>query len=122
MKTYADAAREAHAALIARSAGEWDSPALTRLGPLFTRESDDILRIKRMFLDDCGFTISARDPEINRKYPGRFMVCECYDEKTGQTDDGSDGPWTLVGDDLDSLIEEAFDFFADCYPIAQAPA
>lgn len=43
------------------------------------------------------------------------MVAEGYEDSELPTDDGSNGPWCIVGDDLNSLIAEAFDFAADVY-------
>ena len=46
------------------------------------------------------------------------MVLECPEDKTGPTDDGAEGPWCIVGDDLPALIQEAFDVFVTEYPDA----
>lgn len=64
----------------------------------------------RQFLTDCGFIVGQRDSRLNRKYPGLFMACEPFEESEVPTDDGSNGPWCIVGDDLDELIAEAYAF------------
>lgn len=62
-----------------------------------------------------GFAVGKRDPRLNTRYPGAFMVCEVSDEEelTSQYDlpttDGSNGLWCVVGDDLAHLVDEAMD-------------
>lgn len=63
---------------------------------------------KLAFLKARGFHVGARDPRLNRNYPGAFMVAEPYDESETPTDDGSNGPWCIVGDDLVALVAEAY--------------
>lgn len=58
-----------------------------------------------------GFTIGQRDPRVNTKYDGDYMVIEPYTILQLPTEDASNGPWCIVGDSLDSLIIEAFTFF-----------
>jgi hypothetical protein len=62
-------------------------------------------------LESGGFIIGARDPRLNSNFPGRYMVAEPHDESELPTKDGSNGPWCVVGDDLDELITQAADFF-----------
>lgn len=64
-------------------------------------------------LEAMGFIVGPRDPHLNRKYPGGFMVVESHEESELPTDDGSNGPWCIVGDDLDELVEEAYRVWAD---------
>lgn len=63
---------------------------------------------KAKYLRRMGFIVGPREPRLNRKYPGGFMVVEHYDESELPTDDGSNGPWCIVGDDLAALVEQAF--------------
>lgn len=65
-------------------------------------------------LRKLGFIVGPRDPRLNRKYPGKFMVVESHDESELPTDDGSNGPWCIVGDDLDALVQQAYDVWYDC--------
>lgn len=61
-------------------------------------------------LRSLGWVVGDRDPKMNSKFDGAYMVVE--DEYTpdypGQAD-GSDGDgiWCLVGDDLSALVDEA---------------
>ncbi len=57
-----------------------------------------------------GFTIGQRDRRLNRNYAGNFMVVEAYTEDQLPTKDGRNGPWCVVGDDLEVLVDNAFDF------------
>lgn len=61
-------------------------------------------------LKEHGFTVWDRDPRLNRNYPGRFMVVEAHDESELPTDDGRNGPWCIVGDDLTVLVDQGYDF------------
>lgn len=63
----------------------------------------------RKFLESYGWTAGARDPRLNTNYPGKFMVVEPHEEDELPTEDGSNGPWCVVGDDLDDLIRRAYD-------------
>lgn len=64
---------------------------------------------KRAWLKRRGFVVGERDPRLNTDYPGAFMVAEAFEPDEVPTRDGSNGPWCIVGDDLDSLISEAFE-------------
>ena len=69
---------------------------------------------KRAYLDALGFKIGERDPRgINTNYPGCYMVAEEYEDSDLPTEDGSNGPWCIVGDDLDAMIAEAFNVWFD---------
>lgn len=57
-----------------------------------------------------GFTVGPRDPRLNRKYPGAYMVVEEHEESELPTDDGSNGPWCVVGDDLPALVDQGIMF------------
>lgn len=70
---------------------------------------------KREDLERWGFTVGERDPRLNRAFVGRFMVVESHEESELPTDDGRDGPWCVVGDNLDALIERAWYVWADEY-------
>ena len=67
------------------------------------------------WLRDHGWFVGDRDPRLNTKYPGKFMVTENdFEDYELPTEDGSNGPWCIVGDNLDALTKEAFDVhFAD---------
>ena len=56
-----------------------------------------------------GFVIGARDERINTDYAGKFMVAEAYGESELPTQNACQGPWAIVGDDLDALIQEAYE-------------
>ena len=64
---------------------------------------------KRSELEKAGFVVGKRDPRINTDYPGRFMVVEEHEESDLPTRDGSNGPWCIVGNDLNKLVEDAYD-------------
>lgn len=74
----------------------------------------DIETMRRK-LEENGFTIGKRDPRLNTDYAGRYMVVEEHDEYELPTRDGSNGPWCIVGDDLDELIREAYENFLAAY-------
>ena len=57
-----------------------------------------------------GFTIGQRDPRINSNYPGQFMVVEPYEESQLPTQDGRNGPWCVVGDNLSTLVCQGFEY------------
>lgn len=67
------------------------------------------------FLCAQGFIVGARDPRINTDYEGAFMVVEYHDENELPTKDGSNGPWAVVGNDLDYLIREAYNVWRPEY-------
>ena len=58
-----------------------------------------------------GWTVGERDPRVNTNYPGRFMAIEPHEDSELPTEDGRNGPWAIVGDDLDELTRKAYDFF-----------
>lgn len=74
---------------------------------------DTSIKEKKQWLVLHGFIATARDERFNRSCPGKFMVC---DEEllrlAHPTDNGGDG-YCIVGDDLDSLIVEAFKFWTN---------
>lgn len=56
---------------------------------------------------DHGFYVGDRNPDRNKDFPGKYMVAEEYD--IGRpTNDASTGGFCIVGDDLDTLIGNAF--------------
>jgi len=63
----------------------------------------------REVLEDYGFVIGERDPRLSTDYSGKYMVAESYDEDELPTRDGSNGPWCVVGDNLDELIKDAYE-------------
>lgn len=55
-------------------------------------------------LKAAGLIVGGRDPNMNRAFEGRFMVCEPLNPGDPYpTDDASDGRFCLVGDDLEAL-------------------
>lgn len=63
----------------------------------------------------AGFTVGDRDHRLNTSFPGKFMVVEPYDEDELPTKDGRNGPWCLVGDDIQVLVAEGYDWFVQAY-------
>jgi hypothetical protein len=78
------------------------------MGTYFTPITDNSPAGMKAALLDMGFIIGDRNPRINTNYPGKFMVAESHEPSELPTKDGSNGPWCIVGDDLDKLIEEAY--------------
>jgi hypothetical protein len=68
-----------------------------------------ILESKKTLLREYGWFFGQRDPRLNTDYPGEYMVSEPFDVSELPTKDGRDGPWCIVGDDLDDLILRAAD-------------
>lgn len=66
---------------------------------------------RKKYLESLGFIIGKREPRLNTDYNGNFMVSQPYEESDLPTKDGSQGPWCIVGDDLESLIDEAYQTF-----------
>lgn len=65
---------------------------------------------KTAFLQSYGFEVGDRNSQLNRNYSGKFMVSEPYETSELPTEDGANGPWCIVGNDLDTLIDEGYDF------------
>lgn len=60
-----------------------------------------------------GFAIGMREPKLNTDHKGVFMIVEHLEEWDGvPTANGANGPWCIVGDDLEALITEAHAFGA----------
>lgn len=107
---------ETFEALEALRAGIWDNPSLMKFGPLMPSKKENSTELKRRWLANAlGFKIGDRDPQLNRNHAGRFMVLETPDDVIEPTNNGANGPWCIVGDDLDALIRKAFTVFADIY-------
>ena len=70
---------------------------------------------RRAALEAWGFTVGDRDPRLNTAFKGTKMVVESHEERELPTTCGSDGPWCIVGDDLDALIDQAYEAWADQY-------
>lgn len=62
-------------------------------------------------LRSAGFTVGERNPQVNRAFAGRFMVIEDHEGGELPTDDGRNGPWAIVGDNLNALVQQAYDAF-----------
>lgn len=62
---------------------------------------------KASALQRAGFVVGGRDHNLNRRFPGAFMVAEPYPEGT-ISDDAGNGPWCIVGDNLAELVAEAY--------------
>lgn len=58
------------------------------------------------YLRTHGLYLAERDPLINMLHKGAWQVAEHYAPGT-KTEDASDGPWAVVGDDKDQLVAEA---------------
>jgi len=71
----------------------------------------DTLQTMRATLERHGFIVGEREPRINTLHPGAFMVAEAFEDSELPTLDGRNGPWAIVGDNLESLIRQAFDAF-----------
>ena len=71
-------------------------------------------------LESYGFTVGERDPRLNTDYEGAFMVVEASYHDIGDyelpTANGANGPWCVVGDDLDELVETAYDYLVGLEP------
>ena len=106
--------KEALEAIDARLSGEWDNPSLVAFGPLMPDEADDIEAIKKRCLEDYGFIVGPRDPRLNMRFPGKFMVVESHEESELPTEDGRNGPFCVVGDYLGPLIDQGFMFLVSC--------
>ena len=76
--------------------------------------------LERDALERSGFVIGARDARLNRNYRGAFMVAEPYTDEDTPTNDGSNGPFCIVGDNLSALIHEAFAIHEDVLPLSEA--
>jgi hypothetical protein len=69
---------------------------------------------KRTYLETLGYVIGDRDPRLNTNFIGAYMIVDDdYKDYKLPTRDGSNGPWCIVGDDLDELIEHAFTVWFD---------
>lgn len=68
---------------------------------------------KVAFLQSRGFTVGERDPRLNTAFKGAFMVVESHEESELPTEDGRNGPWCIVGDNLDELVDRAYDNWAE---------
>lgn len=55
-----------------------------------------------------GFHVGERDPTRNASFEGQYMVAD-LDSAPGP--DASSGGYCIVGDDLDALVNEAFQHF-----------
>ncbi|MBC8719260.1 Lar family restriction alleviation protein [Ochrobactrum sp. Marseille-Q0166] len=68
---------------------------------------------KKAFLENRGWTVGKRNPQLNTDHPGKFMCVEPFDVSELPTKDGANGPWCVVGDDLNVLVAEAFCFVTE---------
>jgi hypothetical protein len=68
---------------------------------------------KAQWLREHGYVIVERDPRLNTNYAGRYMVTEAdFEQDELPTEDASNGPFCVVGDNLVALVEEAFEAVA----------
>lgn len=65
-------------------------------------------------LREHGFVVGERDPRLNTNFAGAFMVAEAHEESELPTQDGRNGPWCVVGDDLPTLVEMGYAFLESC--------
>ncbi|KKL89013.1 hypothetical protein LCGC14_1918870 [marine sediment metagenome] len=77
---------------------------------------------KVMFLLSYGWTVGQRNPQLNTNYPGSYMAVEPFEDDELPTLDGGDGPWCIVGDDLDALINEAYEFLVSFIDPSPTPS
>ena len=68
-------------------------------------------------LREWGFVVGKRDPRINTRFEGSFMVVESHEESELPTEDGRNGPWCIVGDDLAALVREAYGVWEGDYNV-----
>jgi hypothetical protein len=60
---------------------------------------------------DADMLIAPRDPALNTDHDGAFMVVEAgYTDHELPTKDGRNGPWCVVGNDIEELIEAGFQY------------
>ena len=59
---------------------------------------------KIAWLLEYDFAVGKRDPRVKPGEPGEFMVADFYD--AGDEDCAG---WAIVGDDLNDLVERAYD-------------
>jgi hypothetical protein len=73
------------------------------------------LEQKKKELTEHCWKFGKRDERLNTNYAGKFMVAEDFDEEDFElpTLDAGNGPWCIVGDDLDLLINEAYSIFCE---------
>lgn len=112
-------------AIMALTTGTFDDPFLLGVGALPTDFREGVLHILHHDnlpdpqevdqLVEEGFTVGVRDPRLNTRYTGKFMVAESYEDDETPTEDGSNGPWCIVGDDLCELVSEAWRVWAGDY-------
>ena len=69
----------------------------------------DFYKAQRLY--SMGYYIGPRDPERNKAFNGRYMVCA--DVFEGPSDDASDTRFCVVGDNLDELVNEAYDLLGE---------
>ncbi len=68
---------------------------------------------KIAFLKSYGYIVGDRDSRLNTNYPGKFMVSEPYEECEFPMEQYQNGPWCIVGDDLEELVNEGHEFLLD---------
>jgi hypothetical protein len=108
-------ATQALDAINARKTGVFDHSDLAIIGPLLPNTEQDITRIMRRCLEDYGFTVGDRNPALFTNHDGKFMVVESMEDAKLPCADGNDSnTWAVVGDDLPSLIDIAFDYVVGC--------
>lgn len=73
------------------------------------------METKTEWLRAQGFTVGTRDARLNTNYPGAFMVVEGHEDSELPTEDGRNGPWCIVGDDLAALVDQAYGVWVDTW-------
>lgn len=63
-----------------------------------------------LFLYTRGYYIGPRDPLRNQAFEGEWMVCGDPVPAVTPTDDAGSGGYCTVGDDLDALIRDAYNY------------
>lgn len=72
-------------------------------------DKPDVEEMRRR-LEKAGWHVGARDPQLNTRHAGAFMCAEPYEKGVTTSQDGQNGPWCVVGDDLESLVSEAYEW------------
>lgn len=73
---------------------------------------DNNIQFMREAVEAAGLFVGERDPKRNKAYKGKFMVCENHGMGIESLNAGTGG-FCIVGDDLEALITEAFQWIED---------
>ncbi len=76
--------------------------------------------VRMWLLRTSGYIIGPRDPRLNTDFAGSLMVVEAHEASELPTKDGRNGPWCIVGNDPDKLLNEAFEHYLSLLPALDA--